>query len=446
MELFGTDGIRGVAGKFPLDTKTIHKVALAASKVLKKKHGKKIIVIGRDTRQSGTSILKDLADSISSCGLSVWDLGVITTPGVAYLTKKHKALSGIVISASHNPFEDNGIKFFNNSAKKLSDAVEDNIEANIAEQDEVKCNGKTKIKPQSVLADEYITFLSKSIPQNIKFKGVKVVIDCANGATYQIAPKLFSKLGIDTIVLNNKPTGKNINLNCGSLHPEILADAVKKNNALCGLAFDGDGDRVMFVDEKGIIRDGDYYLSIMAQYLKEKNKLKNNTLVTTVMANLGLFKAMKEKDINVFKTAVGDRYVFEGMQKSSAVIGGEQSGHIIFNKLLPTGDGILSGIQMLSLLAEKEKPLSELCSIMQKFPQILINTKVSKKIPVQNLPKTSDLIKQAEQKLGDNGRVLVRYSGTENLIRVMIEGQGKNEITNMANEISELAKTEIENI
>ncbi|MBN1823834.1 MAG: phosphoglucosamine mutase [Endomicrobiales bacterium] len=449
MKFFGTDGIRGVAGKFPLDDRTIGAIGTAAAQVLKRQSAKPAVVIGRDTRISGAEISEMLARSFTKFGIEVFDVGVIPTPGISYLARSSECVAGVVVSASHNPYTDNGIKFFGHSGTKLPDTVEAEIEKLINKSLKAKKTAETVPKDARIfhktenLLGIYRNFLSFSFPKSTNLKGVKLVIDCSNGSTSVIAKSVLETLGAEVTAINSSPDGKNINENCGSLHPETLARVVTEKNAACGLAFDGDGDRIVFVDETGQVRDGDYLLSIAAVHLKRKGKLRNNTLVTTVMANLGLIKAMEKQGISVSTTPVGDRYVSEEMAKKDAVIGGEQSGHIIFRDLLPTGDGILSSLQILGIMREQGAKLSKLCSIMKKYPQVLVNTKVPKKVPVSELPKTAKLIKSVESKLGDDGRTVIRYSGTENLLRVMIEGVNKDEITRFANEISASALNEI---
>lgn len=398
-KLFGTDGIRGTAGKFPLDGKTVKIIGDCAGKVFKKNRRKPLIVIGMDTRRSGPDIFKNLADSLSASGVEVWDLGVIPTPGVAYIARKYPVSAAIVISASHNPYEDNGIKFFSHKGTKLSDKIESQIEALIKTSGPVTKSPKpANIKSKPFLVSEYEQFLRDSFPINGGLEGLKLVIDCANGATSGIAQDVFAGLGADVVSLNCSPNGININKDSGSLHPEKLSREVLKRKAYCGMAFDGDGDRIIFVDEKGIVRDGDYLLAIASKYLKSKGRLRNNILVTTVMANLGLFKTMKKHGISVKQTPVGDRYVFGEMVNSGSVIGGEQSGHIIFIEHLPTGDGILSALQIISIAASSKKPFSKLCSIITKYPQVLINTRVAGKMPLEKLKLTSELIAAAERK------------------------------------------------
>ncbi|OGS09142.1 MAG: hypothetical protein A2204_01090 [Elusimicrobia bacterium RIFOXYA1_FULL_47_7] len=352
-------------------------------------------------------------------------------------------MAGVVISASHNPYRDNGIKFFSHNGTKLSDSVESLIEQRIVSDKPLAAGlsgGKTKTL--FTPAEYYENMLRLSAARS-GLAGLKIVLDCANGACSNIAPSLFSGLGARVWVINASPSGVNINLNSGSLHPEKLSAEVRRRKADIGIAFDGDGDRAMFVDETGVVRDGDYILALLALHFKRLGKLRKNTLVTTVMANLGLVRCMAASGIKLVTTSVGDRYVFEGMLSSGAVLGGEQSGHLIFSELLPTGDGMQSALQVLSVMKETGQKLSKLTSVMKKYPQILINTFVDAKIPLEKLPETSRSIKAFEKKLGGEGRVLVRYSGTENLIRVMIEGRDKKEIKSMARAISDTAKKEI---
>lgn len=447
MKFFGTDGIRGKSNEFPFDDDTVSLIGYVLAESLEKKGNG--ILIGRDTRQSGKRILKALQKGINCAGIKIVDLGVLPTPAVAYLLKKNNYQAGIVISASHNPYLDNGIKFFGSKGTKLPDRIEAKLEKNLVkyinEKKVLKNNLKIKNLSGKSLVKQYKNFLLSLMPKNA-LKGKTIVIDCANGASYKIAPEILKKLKANVVVINNKPTGKNINLSCGALHPETVAKIVKEKKAFCGFAFDGDADRVISVDDKGIVRDGDYFLGVVAKYLKNNNKLKNNTLVVTVMANIGLIKATKQEKINVVTSKVGDRYVYENLKKHKAIIGGEQSGHIIFKDLLDTGDGIISALQLLNILTKENKTLSAMCNWIKKYPQVLINEKVAKKIPLKQLPQTTKFIKKIEKQLGKNGRVLVRYSGTEKLLRVMLEGQNKKEIKKMAQDIVNIAKKEIEKI
>lgn len=444
MKLFGTDGIRGVAGKYPLDDGTVRKIGAAAADVLKQNSSGRVIIIGRDTRESGEDIASGLSDEFSKKGLEVWDIGVIPTPGISYLATQYPVLAGVVISASHNPYTDNGIKFFSHTGTKLPDSVEESIVKRILEGNSSSAlESRGKILSCASLADRYRNFITSSFPKEFKFDGRKIVLDCANGATCHMASAIFSSMGAGVLAVNTSPDGRNINLDSGSLHPANLSSEVVARNAYCGIAFDGDGDRVIFVDEKGQVRDGDYLLAIASLFLKEKQKLVNNTLVTTVMANLGMLRAMEKNDIDVITTPVGDRYVFEAMHKSGSILGGEQSGHIIFKKFLSTGDGMLSALQMLYIAAEKNKPFSSMCGLFEKYPQVLINAPVNKKIPVNQLIKTTKAINDAEGLMHSDGRIVVRYSGTENLLRVMIEGHDKAFITRIAEDIAQTAQNEI---
>lgn len=447
MKFFGTDGIRGKSNEFPFDNNTVSLIGYVLAESLNKKGAG--ILIGRDTRESGKRILKALQKGINAAGIKVIDLGILPTPAVAYLLKNNNYQAGIVISASHNPYLDNGIKFFSSKGTKLPDKVEAKLEKNLVKYIEEKKVLKNipKIKNLSGknLIKQYEKFLVSLMPKN-SLKDKTIAIDCANGASYKIAPEVLKKLKAKVIVINNKPTGKNINLNCGALHPETVAEVVKNKKTFCGFAFDGDADRVISIDDKGMVRDGDYFLGVVAKYLKDNNKLKNNILVITVMANLGLLKVAKQENINIVTSKVGDRYVYEDLKKYKAIIGGEQSGHIIFKQLLDTGDGMISALQLLNILVKENKSLSQMCSWIKKYPQVLINEKVPEKIPLEKLPQTTKLIKQVEEKLGDNGRVLVRYSGTEKLLRVMLEGQDKKEIKTLAQNIINKAKEEIEKL
>jgi phosphoglucosamine mutase len=448
MRLFGTDGIRGVAGDYPLDAATVRNIGRAAARVLKQDGKKPLMLLGRDTRESGGGIAENLGAALVDEGVDVWDVGVIPTPGIACLARRYPVLAGIVISASHNPYQDNGIKFFGPEGTKLADAIETAIEKEIVDGSPAvvqrDSRGTASARPE--LVNEYLAFLTGTFPEGITLKDFHIVIDCANGATFRIAEQVLSALGARVTAINVRPDGKNINLNNGALHPDVVAQEVVRLGASCGLAFDGDGDRIIFCDETGTVRDGDFLLSIAADYFKGKGKLAGDTLVTTVMANLGLLRSMRERGIRVITTAVGDRYVFEAMVNSGAVIGGEQSGHLIFSDHLFTGDGILSALQMLAIMRQAGRPLSQLSRIMRKYPQVLLNTRVKRKIPVDSLPLTRKVIGDGEMKLQSDGRVLVRYSGTENLLRVMIEGLDKQMITALAREISDVAQREIESL
>jgi len=458
VRLFGTDGIRGIAGKHPLTPKFVEKIGIVSAETLthhfhpSKVSSQKVpspqptIIIGRDTRESGKMIFDALANGLIKRGVDVWDCGVITTPAISYLAQTTNFLAGIVISASHNPYQFNGIKFFSPLGTKLPDEVESEIEEKLASfslSKEKKEEKRGNIIPFRQAKKKYIDFMKRSIPEGVNFSGLKMVIDCANGSVSEIAPKIFRDFRGEVIVVNDAPDGKNINEGCGSLHLEVIQKAVKSNQANLGFAFDGDGDRVLFTDEKGSDLDGDHLMALCAEYLKRKGKLKNNTLVVTSMSNLGLLLAMERLGIRVLQTKVGDRYVLEEMLKSGAVLGGEQAGHIIFLDYGKTGDGLITALRVLSIVKEEKKPLSELAGIMERAPQVLINVEVKERKPFTTLPLTSRLIREAESTLGREGRILVRYSGTEPLARVMVEGKDKEKIERIAKRISVAIRKEL---
>lgn len=449
---FGTDGIRRIANT-ELTPELVYKVAKAGADVLSK-HSEKVptILIGRDTRLSGTLIESAMTAGFLSYGANVISLGVIPTPGVAYLTKKLKAEASVVISASHNTYEFNGIKYFSNKGMKIPDELEEEIE-------EILDSGKiddltahpSKIgvaENREDLVDEYVYFLRKNFEENIEShlrEDFCVALDVANGATYKVAEKVFTKLGIKFSIMNNNPDGININENCGSTHLEGLKKYVVENKCTLGIAYDGDGDRCLAIDENGNEIDGDTILAVFSKYLKEKEKLSNNTVVATIMSNLGLNKFAKDNNIEVKQTKVGDRYVLEEMLKNGYNIGGEQSGHIIMLDYNPTGDGILTSLMLIQILLEKGVSASTLCSTMKKYPQAMINVKVpnDKKTIYKDDKEISEQIEKIEKKLGDNGRIIIRASGTEPLIRIMIEGQNQKELDTEAKQIADLIKNKL---
>ncbi|MDR3124783.1 MAG: phosphoglucosamine mutase [Endomicrobium sp.] len=434
-KLFGTDGIRGNSLSFPFDNKTLNIVGMAIAEVL---GNSKNILMVRDTRESGKRIQKELAKGIIKVGVKPVFSGVMPTSAASLVVKQGNYSAAIVISASHNSYIDNGIKIFNSKGFKLADSVEEKIERKINKYLDLKVdieNNKLSVKEDLSLIKFYEDFLIKNFIGK-SLKGKTIVVDCANGASYKAAPYVLKKLGAKIVALNNKPDGKNINFNCGALYPEIVAEHVKKHNAFCGFAFDGDSDRLICVDEKGAIKDGDYFLAAMAKWLKNNNKLKNNILVSTVMANLGLMRAMEDAKINIVLSKVGDRYVIEDMKKHKSSLGGEQSGHFIFKDILTTGDGILSSIMLLGALCQLDKTMSEFMVGIEKFPQVLINNKIKKKIPIEQLSKSYKLLKESEQLLGKDGRILIRYSGTENLLRVMVEGKNLKAIKKIAKDLA----------
>ena len=440
--LFGTDGVRGVAGT-ELTIELAMKLGQAGAHVLTKtKSHKPTIIVGCDTRISGGMLANALMAGICSVGANAVYVGVLPTPAVAYLTRLHKVDAGVVISASHNPMEFNGIKFFNGEGYKLSDELEDEIQAHIEngmkDIDFPIGSGVGKIDYRFDMKDEYVEFEKKCVP--IDLKGMKIVIDCAEGANYYTAVKTLTDLGADLVAIHIDPDGTNINANCGSTHMEELMARVVKEKAQVGIAFDGDADRMLAVDEKGNMVDGDQIMLICAKHMLEKKELKKDTLVVTVMSNLGLVLAAKELGIKLETTKVGDRYVLENMVENGYNIGGEQSGHVIFLDKNTTGDGLLSALHLLQVMVETRKSLSELASIMEVLPQALINAKVPnhKKNSYMEYPRIAKAIEELEAKFAGEGRVLIRPSGTEPLVRVMIEGKDQEVIEKEAKKLADL--------
>jgi phosphoglucosamine mutase len=443
-KLFGTDGIRGVANIYPMTIEIAMQVGRAIAFIVKNKSKGHRIVIGKDTRQSCYMLENALAAGICSMGVDVLLVGPLPTPGIAFITTSMRADAGVVISASHNPFQDNGIKIFSSDGFKLPDEVEAGIEDLIFSQ---------KMEALRPVADEvgkatriedargrYIVFLKNTFPKKYTLDEFHIVLDCANGATYGVAPHVFAELGAKVTTLSATPDGKNINLECGALHPEKMAAKVKELGADIGLALDGDGDRLIVCDEHGQIVDGDHVMAICAQELMSQRKLKKKTLVSTVMSNMGLEVAMEEMGGKMVRAAVGDRYVVECMRKKGYSFGGEQSGHLVFLDHITTGDGILAGLQLLAIMKKCRQPLSELATIMKSFPQVLKNVRTSTKIDVSSIQHFPETVLKLEEKLGRTGRILVRPSGTEPVIRVMVEGQDETVINEMADELCGLVQ------
>jgi phosphoglucosamine mutase len=446
-KLFGTDGIRGVANEYPITPDMALQVGQATAYILKKEGHRSRIVIGKDTRLSGYMIESALVSGICSMGSDVILVGPVPTPGIAFLTTNLDADAGIVISASHNPYQDNGIKIFSKRGYKLTDEEEQNIENLILSKKLptllTDAENLGRAFREEDASGRYIVFLKHSFPRDLDLEDIKVVLDCANGATYKVAPTLFAEMRAEVISLNVNPDGQNINLDCGALYPEGLAKVVVDNKADIGLAFDGDGDRLIAVDEKGNIVNGDKIIAICANKLKEEGMLKNNTVVSTVMSNLGLSVAFKKMDIRHITTKVGDRYVLEEMLKNGCVIGGEDSGHVIFKEHHTTGDGILTALQLLSVMKKENRALSKLAEIMKTFPQVLINVKVKRKAPLEEIPELKSVISKVEKELGDQGRVLVRYSGTQPVCRVMLEGPTESDTERLAKEIAKVVEDKL---
>jgi phosphoglucosamine mutase len=441
-KLFGTDGIRGEAGEYPLDTTTVTKIGAAVATVLGKRLGRPAkLVSGRDTRESGPWIEEAFHAGVRSVGAEGESAGVITTPGIAFLTREFNFDAGIVISASHNPFHDNGIKVFLPSGRKLDEESERKIEEIVHSSDEIPGNESAIVSGrESEFKAAYLDYLSAQF-EGLDLNGVKIVADCANGAASGFAADLFRRFGADVTVINDRPDGKNINLDCGSLHLEHLQKAVVEHHADFGVAFDGDADRALFVDEKGSIVDGDATLWILANHLKERGKLASGKVVATVMSNIGLESALRNESIELIRASVGDKYVLEELLSSGAEIGGEQSGHIILPDTSLVGDGMMTAMFVLS--AMKRAKFSELCNGFVQFPQVLVNVKVKEKRPFDEVAGIASAARDLEAKLGTDGRLLLRYSGTENLARVMIEGKDQAEITVLANDLAAVIKQEL---
>jgi phosphoglucosamine mutase len=442
--LFGTDGIRGEAGRFPLDAPTVKTIGFSLANHLAETIKEPVVVIGRDTRESGEWLEQALIEGATHAGARCLSAGVITTPGVAYLTRHLKANAGVVISASHNPYQDNGIKIFSPSGQKIDDALERQIESDINNGFDLSASREnSNSSPQPALREDYFRFLTNDIGHGLSLKGRTLVVDCANGASTEFAPKLFESLGARVIAINCHPDGRNINLNSGSLHIESLMEAVAKEHADLGVAFDGDADRSLFVDEKGGFVDGDATLWVLANHLRSHGQLKDDTVVATVMSNIGLEIAFRAVGIKLVRTDVGDKYVLDELLRRSASLGGEQSGHIILPALSLAGDGMLTALCLLRALRETGQTLTAATAGFQQYPQTLVNVRVREKLPFDQLPSVDAAVRAVEERLSHKGRLLLRYSGTERLARVMIEGEKQFEIEDYANRIADAIKREI---
>jgi phosphoglucosamine mutase len=446
MKLFGTDGMRGEAGKFPLDAATIETVGASLVNHLKENLGRvPLIVIGRDTRESGEWLEQALIAGAAKAGADSKSAGVITTPGVAFLARTLPADAGVVISASHNAYRDNGIKIFAPSGRKLDEETERLIESDVYSQRETSVasdsiptltTSEAKTAEGVDLRARYLDFLANEISRDLSLNGSRLILDCANGAASSIAPELFERLDATVNTINNAPDGRNINLNCGSLHMEALQSEVIKQNADLGVAFDGDADRALFVDAKGQLVNGDGSLWVLAKYLHRRQQLNHDTIVATVMSNLGLELALQSQGIRLIRTDVGDKYVLEELLRQGASLGGEQSGHIIFPSLSLAGDGLITTLGMLRAMAETGEALHELTADFETFPQILVNVEVKRKQPFAEVTTIQNAARALETRLGSRGRLLLRYSGTESLARVMIEGESQDEIEKQAHELA----------
>lgn len=438
-KLFGTDGMRGEAGKFPLDAVTVEIVGASLANHLREKLGRNpLIVVGRDTRESGPWLEQALARGAKAAGADLQSGGVITTPGVAYLARSLSADAGVVISASHNPYQDNGLKIFAPGGKKLDEDTERLIEKDIfdktgmANAEHSKGSDSTQLPANAnetaALRARYLDYLANEIGRGLSLAGIKLVVDCANGAASALAPALLERLGATVIAINNAPDGHNINLNCGSLHTEQLQSEVLSQHADLGVAFDGDADRSLFVDAEGQLVNGDGSLWVLAKYLHARNQLSHQTVVATVMSNIGLEVALKSRGLTLVRTGVGDKYVLDELLRSGATLGGEQSGHIILPKLSLAGDGLITTLSLLRVIVEENNSLHKLTEGFEVFPQVLINVRVREKRPFDEIDSISRAVREIENELGARGRLLLRYSGTESLARVMIEGESQPQI------------------
>lgn len=444
-KLFGTDGIRGRINEHPMTPETVLRIGMAAAKLLSKLHqGRNMVLIGKDTRLSGYMIESALTSGICSMGMNVTLVGPLPTPGIAFLTRTLRVDAGIVISASHNPFQDNGIKFFSHKGFKLPDEIEKKIEKLVADESLCKHRPKGENAGKAYRLDDatgrYIEYIKSTLAKGTTLEGIKVVVDSANGAAYKTTPWLLRELGAQVISLHDKPDGMNINRDCGSTHIESLQKAVRTHKADVGIAHDGDGDRTLFCDEKGRLVDGDQIMGMCAVEMEMRGQLKRGTVVATVMSNLGLERHLDKHGIRLLRTNVGDRFVVEKMLDGGYNLGGEQSGHIVFLDLNTTGDGPITAVQVLSLMKTRNVSLSKLSSDIKLFPQVLQNISVQKKKDISSIPEVQDSIRKAEQKLNERGRLLIRPSGTEPKIRVMLEGEDMKLISRLAGDISRVIK------
>jgi phosphoglucosamine mutase len=443
-KLFGTDGIRGVANVDPMTGEMAMQLGRAIAHIFKEVKGRHRIVIGKDTRLSGYMLETALASGICSMGADVMLVGPLPTPGIAFITTSMRANAGVVISASHNPYYDNGIKIFSQDGFKLPDEMEQRIEelilSNHLHSLRPTANEVGKAHRIDDAIGRYVVFLKNTFPNNLTLDGLRIVLDCANGAAYRVAPTVLEELGAEVIPIGIEPNGENINENCGSLHPDVISHFVLEKKADMGMALDGDGDRIVFVDGKGNQVDGDYILAICALQMLQEDRLKKRTLVTTVMSNMGLDRTMGNAGGKVIRTQVGDRYVVEEMVRGDYNLGGEQSGHTIFLDYNTTCDGILTALQVLAIMKQKERPLDELAKVMEPLPQVLYNVEVKEKKNLSEFPQIEKRIGEIEKSLGRSGRILIRYSGTEPLLRIMVEGENETELHRFAQDLVELVR------
>ena len=443
-KLFGTDGVRGVANLDPMTSEMAMQLGRAAAHIFMRRAGRHQIVIGKDTRISGYMLESALMAGICSMGVDVLVVGPMPTPAIAFLTRSLRADAGVVISASHNPYQDNGIKFFSSDGFKLPDEVEARIEELIVSDEIRHLRPTADLIGKAYRLDDaegrYIEFTKRSLPKDLDFQGIKLVVDCANGAAYKVAPTVLRELGASVEVIGNKPDGMNINSGCGAVHPELLQETVLRQKADIGIALDGDADRAVFVCERGTVVDGDHVMAALGIDLQQNGLLTKQTLVGTVMSNFGLELSMAKAGIRLVRTPVGDRYLLERMLADGYNFGGEQSGHFIFLDHNTTGDGLISALQMLSLLKRTKKPLSELAKAMTAVPQVLVNLQVKRKPVLETIPDIDRAIKESDRRLNGSGRVVIRYSGTEPLLRIMVEGEQSTVVKEIAEDLARVAR------
>lgn len=445
--LFGTDGVRGIPGQEPLTESNVRRIAAIAAKIMQqgvKRNGTApAMLIGRDTRGSGPSLLRAVVAGFADSGVRAIDLGVIPTPGVSYLVPRQGAIGGAVISASHNPAEFNGVKFFDAAGYKMDPDTEDRIEA-ILKTEKTRFGGTgAKAESGAKLSRGYVDFLKSTFPATTDLSGLRLIVDCANGAASAFAPALFESLGAEVFPLSCAPDGKNINAGCGALHPSAMSKEVRRRRADCGVCFDGDADRAIFADETGALLDGDAIICFSAQRLRRQGLLKKDAVVLTIMSNVGLVNALNEQGIRVVSVPVGDRNVTEAIEKDGLSLGGEASGHVIFRRFAATGDGMLTALQTLAALRDSGKPLSNVRKAFRAVPQVLVNLRVAAKPRLDSLGSVQALVKKIESELGDNGRVVLRYSGTEPLLRIMIEGPSRSRVKELAKQLADAFEEEV---
>jgi phosphoglucosamine mutase len=434
--LFGTDGVRGRAGEPPLDVETVRRLGAALVRALPRAASRHHLLVGRDTRESGAWIARELAHGARSEGGVVTSAGLISTPAIAYLTRESHFDAGVVISASHNPFEDNGIKVFSGVGEKFTERLEAAIEDVVLDRSWAVPGGAAAPLPDEDLSAAYLEHARSALPGASALRGLRVAVDCANGATTGLAPRFLREFGFQVVTTGCAPDGRNINLACGSTHPEALAAMVVADHCRLGIAFDGDGDRAIFVDHRGTIVDGDAIMLLCARYLQSIGRLRNDAIVATVMSNIGLEIALRESRIGLVRCAVGDKYVMEEMIARGLSLGGEQSGHVIFSDFLFTGDGLVTALNVLQVMAATGRDLADLSSQLTTYPQILLNVRVRARMDLADLPTVTAVMRDVEERLGNAGRLLVRYSGTEPLLRIMLEGQDQQQIGSWAEEIA----------